>query len=437
MIKKVICVSLVFVLAFVLCGCDFFASETAELLSPPALSGELAPIAEAINKSNVGAYDFEYPSRGNYRSAVVQNDINGDGVFEAFAFYSVTEGDITVMNINALVCRDGKWESLARQKIAAGGVDKLDFCDLDGDGVKEIMVGWEIYGTSEMQLGVYGMSENALTQRLLQKYTHFITCDLDEDKKDEVLIVKANAAEQMNTASLFDFDEVGVTEISCELDSTAKTINEPFFATLSTGKPAVYIDEIKGLGAVTEVLFMEKGVLRNPLFQPDTKETLLTLRSATFSSRDIDEDDIFEIPVQVSVPSVAKSQVNEKLYLIDWCSFNGETLTKQLTTMINVDDGYYYSISEKWIGNIAVLKDTDNNLREIYKYNPDDMTVGESLLYIKAVPKSDWDSGKYKASGIFEIMNNGETSFICRISETAAKEGLILENVKLNFKLYE
>lgn len=437
MIKRLACAILVFILAFSLCGCNFFASETAELLSPPSLSGELYPISEAIRISAGGVYKFEYPSRGDYRSAVVQSDINEDGIFEAFAFYSITEGDITVMNVNALVCKDGVWKSLAQQKIVAGGVDKIDFCDLDGDGVKEILVGWEIYGTSEMQLGVYSMDENTLTQRMLQRYTHFVTCDLDEDKRNEILIIKANSAEQMNSANLFEFNEEGVTELACELDSTAKTINEPVIATLSTGKSAVYIDEIKGAGAVTEVLFIEKDMLRNPLLQPETRETLATLRSSTFVSRDIDGDDILEIPVQVNVPSVAKTEVNEKLYLIDWCSFNGEVLIKQSTAMVNVDDGYYYNISEKWVGKIAVLKDTGNNLREIYKFNPEDMTVGDSLLYIKAVPKTDWDEGKYKAAGVSEIMNNGETSFICKISDTAANEGLTLENVKQNFKLYE
>lgn len=438
MIKKTACFIISAILCMCLCGCDLLVSETAELLSPPSLSGELAPIAEAIKESAGGVYNFEYPSRGNYRSAVVQEDINGDGIFEAFAFYSMTDGETSTMHINAIANEKGTWRSLAQQKIVAGGVDRLDFCDLDGDGTKEILVGWEIYGTSEMQIAVYSLGENSLTQRMLQRYTHFITCDLDEDGKNEILLIKANTAEQVNSASLFEFNQDGVTEIaSCALDSAAKTVNEPIVAALSTGKTAVYVDEIKGVGAVTEVLFIEKGALVNPLYQPDSKETLATLRSASFSVQDINGDGVMEIPIQENVPSVSRSEVNEKLYLTGWCSFNGEVLTKQITTMINVDDGYYYTLPAKWIGKIAVLKDTDNNLREIYRYNPENKTVGESLLYIKAVPKKDWDDGKHSAEGIFEIVNNGETSFICKISAVAEKDGLTAKDVKSNFKLYE
>lgn len=435
--KKILTLILIFSMMTLLCSCDFFATQTEELLSPPSLSGELKPINDAIKKSTKGQYVFEYPTRGDYRTAVVQSDINGDGILEAFAFYSQVEGDVTFMNLNALICKNGKWKSASQQKIVAGGVDKLEFCDLDGDGIKELLVGWEIYGTSEMQLGVYSLKGENLIQRLLQKYVHFVTCDLDEDNKDEIMIVKVDTAEQINTVSLYSFNSDGFDELICELDSTVKTINEPIIATLSTGKPAVYIDEIKGAGAVTEVIYLENGVLKNPLFLSETKETLVTLRSSTFTCKDIDSNDILEIPVQVNVPSVAEMKMGEKLYIIDWCSFNGEKLTKQLTTMINVDDGYYYILSEKWSGKIAVFKDTENNLREIYKYNPEDSTVGESLFYIKVVPKKDWDDGKYKAAGVYEIINNGEKSFICRISDAAASEGLTIEEVKKNFKLYE
>ncbi len=437
MIKKIKAL-LIFVMLFMLCGCDLFAAETEELLNPPALSGELSHIAEVIEKTAGKEYTLVYPLRGEYRSAVVMEDINGDGSKEAVAFYSTTDGETVTMNINVIDEAKNGWVSIAQQKIVAGSVDKVEFSDLDNDGVEEILVGWQIYGTSEMQLAVYSMGENSLTQRLLQRYTHFISCDLDEDRQNEILVIRTATAEQSNSASLFEISDEGITEISsCELDSTAKTLNEPILATLSTGRPAVYIDEIKGAGAVTEVLFYEKGGLVNPLFDPDAKETLATLRSISFTLKDINDDGIIEIPVQENVPSVTRSEVNEKLYLTKWCSFNGEILTVQLTTMINVNDGYYYTIPAKWVGKIAVLKDTENNLREIFKYDPEDMTVGGSLLYIKKVRKRQWDKGEFNAKGVYEIANDGEYSYICRITDAAAKEGITLDTVRANFKLAE
>ncbi len=424
--------------AITLCGCSFFASDTAELLSPPALTGELNPISTALSRSVKEEYTLKYPSRGDYRSAIVREDIDGDGILEAFAFYATTGAESVNMNLNYIRLKDGEWKSAAVQSLAAGGVDMLEFCDLDGDGIKELLVGWEIYGTSEMQLAVYNLAENSLTQRMLQRYTHFTTCDLSENDKNEILIINVNTAENRNTAALYELLPDGVAELSdCELDNAAKTFNMPVVSTLSSGKPAVYIDEVKGIGAVTEVLFMEKGELVNPLFAPDTKETLATLRSASFALEDINDDGIPEIPVQRDVPSVTKLQLNEKLYLTEWCSFNGERLTVRLTTMINANDGYYYTVPPKWVDNIAVLKDTDSRVREIYRYDPKTSAVGESLLYFVTVKKADLDAGKYDLQGAAEIISDGENTVLCRISEAAIRDGVTAEAVKAACQLYE
>ncbi len=438
MLRKIIGILLSILMLFSLCGCDLFAGDTAELLLPPSLSGDLAPIAVAINESAGGSYTFKYPSRGDLRSAVVQRDINSDGILEAFALYSMNDGENITMHINAIAFEDDGWHSVSQQKIVAGGVDRIDFCDLDADGIEEILVGWEIYGTSEMQLAVYSMGEDSLNQLMLEKYTHFLTCDLNENDRKEIFTVQTASGEASNSASVFEFSEDGTLEVtSCRLDSSAKTFNEPKLSTLSTGLPAIYIDEIKGVGAITEVLYMDKGILVNPLLSADTVETTATLRSVTFMTQDIDGDGILEIPVQENIPSVTQSDVNEKLYLTNWCSFNGEVLTNQLTSMINVDDGFYYSVPSRWIGNIAVLKDTNNRIREIYRYDAKEMTVGESLIYFKAVSKSQWDKGEFDLEDCEEIMNDGQTSFICRISSAAKKDGITLENVKSNFKLFK
>lgn len=438
MFRKIAVITLALSLAFMLSGCDLLAFDTEELLSPPALEGELGEIADVISITAGGDYTFKHPSRGNYRSAVIREDINSDGVLEAFAFYSTTEGETQFMNINVVVSRNGKWRSAAHQKIVAGGVDKIEFKDLDNDGIKEVLVGWEIYGTSEMQLAVYSIGENSATQRMLQKYSHFVTCDLDENDHNEVLIIETGTTETKNRASLYSVSGEGVTRLSyCELDNAAKSINEPIVSVLSNGRPALYIDHIKGVGAVTEVLFMEKGELVNPLHNEDTGETFATLRAANLLTTDFNADDILEIPISLDVPAVSIDEEPEKLYLTNWCSFNGEKLISQVTVMINSEDGYYLTVPARLVGKIAIYKSSEGKLREIYRYNPEDMTVGECLLYVKAVDKKDWDGGKYKTDGMKEIANNGATAFICNITAAGQQEGISHESVAAAFRLLE
>ena len=437
MIKKFGVILVCFLMILALCGCDIFTAETAELISPPALTGDMLPIDKAIKESVGASYTLEYPSRGNYRSAIVQHDINKDGVLESFAFYSTQDRETTTMNINVIVKKGETWKSIAIQSINAGGVDRIDFCDLDADGNDEILVGWEIYGTSELKLAVYSLGEKTLTQRLLEQYNHYTYCDLDKDDKREIFIVRSFPGENRNSAHLYTLTSVGVSLLStCELDSTAKTINHPVVSTLSNGKPAIYLDEIKGVGAVTEVIFLEKGQLQNPLMDKETKETSVTLRTATMESRDINGDGIIEIPVRRDVPTVTKNTESQKQYLTDWCSFGGETLTPQITAFMNLEEKYYYVIPKKWIGAIAILRDVENALTEIYRFDSESNVSGERLLYIKAVEKSKWDKGDYKNQDVTEIVNNGETTLVCYISDVAKYDGITPEKVKNDLKFY-
>lgn len=437
MFKKILCLTLCFAAVLSLSGCNFFTPDTAELLSPPTLTGDMFPINEAIEKSESDKFTFQYPSRGNYRTAVIRHDVDKDGILEAFAFYSTTAKEGTQMNINMVANEGGEWHSVAKQSIAAGGVDRIDFCDLDGDRIDEILVGWEIYGTSELQLAVYSLGDNTLTQRMLEQYTHYVTCDLDKNDINEVFIARSAPSEGRNSAHLFSLTNVGVTQISsCQLDPTAKILNHPIVSTLSNGENAVYIDEIKGVGATTEVIFLEKGKLVNPLLDPAAKETTATLRIATMECRDINDDNILEIPVRREVPTVTRTNDSEKQYLTDWCSFNGTTLTSQMTTFVSVSEGYYYIIPAKWIDKIALLRDESSGLTEIYRFNSEENVSAERLLYIRSVKKADWDSGVYKSQDVTEIVNNGETSYICYISAAAEADGITAEKVKNDLKLY-
>ncbi len=434
MFKKVSLAFTVLVLTLCLCGCDFFTADTIELLSPPALSEDFKYISKAINESVKTDYLMEYPQSGSNRSAVVQKDIDGDGVNEAFAFYSTKDGETEIMNINAVCFNDEKWKSTSVQTIVAAGVHRVEFCDLDQDGISEILVGWKIYSTSEMQLSVYSFKDGVLTQRMLNRYNHFVICDLDENNTEDILIIDTDTKKQQNTASLYSFSEGAVVQIGkCALDSKVQSFGHPKVSELSSGKAAVYIDSVKGIGAITEVIIYEKGKLLNPLYDEELLETVKTLRAASLSTRDFNGDGVLEIPIQLNVPSVIENKAAEKLYLTNWCSFNGELLTTQATSMVNLIDGYYFNLPSKWVGNIAVLKDTDNRIREIYSYDNEAMTVGDSLLYIRAIKLRDWDKGVYKALSLMEIGRTADSVIACRIPR---ESGMTYENAVKSFGVY-
>lgn len=437
MLRKTLLAFVCMALILSLCGCDFVKTDMAELFSPPTLTGDFKAISKVIDKTAGSGYTLKYPVRGEHRSAVVQYDINGDGKNEAFAFYSKTDGDVTTMTIQLIRDKEGEWVDGGTQTIVASGVDMVSFCDLDDNGTSEILVGWQVYGTSEMQLAVYAYSDNTFAQRLLQRYATFITCDLNGDEKSSVLIVDINTAEQYNTAALYALTDSGVIQTGiCELDSKLQSIGTPIISELSNGKPAIYLDAIKGVGAVTEVLIENKGGLTNPLFDFETRENIRTLRSSSYPVTDINNDGILEIPVQENIPAVATDALAEKLYLTNWCSFDGENLTVQTTAMINALDGYYFTIPSKWRNRIAVLKDTENRIREIYLYDYKEALIGESLICIRAFNKKDWENGKYKDLRMNEIARRDNTVFAYKLNDAIIDMGITHSDVAKAFVLY-
>lgn len=287
-IKNAALVLLAAVIVFCLSGCNTFSMDTDALLTPPELTGDMAPISDALAKSVKDEYQLKYPSSGERRSAIVLEDINSDGVFEAFAFYSTADDEMTNMHINIIAHVDGGYKSVADFSTVAGGIERIDFCDLDADGTEEIFVGWEVYGSSEKQICVYSLDGGQTAQLLSEKYTGFICCDLMGKGGNQLLIQQLSTSELTNTAILYSLTGGGLKKTaSCILDPLVKTVSAPVLSKLSNGKSAVFIDEIKGAGAVTEVLYVSGGELKNPLLDTENAiENIRTLRASSIACKD-------------------------------------------------------------------------------------------------------------------------------------------------------
>lgn len=409
-----------------LCGCEVFPANTYELLSPPELTGDFYPIGQALTESVGKGYNLRYPSGGDRRSAIVLNDIDNDGRKEAFAFYSLTDDE---MHIN-MICQEGdQWRSADDCAFTAGGVERIDFCDLDGDGIQEIIVGWEIQTAAEKQFAVYSYKDGKLLQRMLQRYTEYICCDLDSDGETEIFVQLLNTTDALNRASIFKLVDEGVAEISgCLMDRGVKSIVALTVGSLSNGQPAIYVDELKSSGAVTEVLLLNKGQLINPLLEETAGENSRTARSVSLMCKDINHDGIIEIPVSSELPSADGVTSAEKIYYTKWSSFNGEALVAKQTEIINQNDGYSMTLPSKWVNHIAVSIDTKRYRRVFYACDEEmKPTVRLAELYTYKI--SDWDNQS------FERPANVEE--ICRTADSVIAGCVFSQNDPLSVTIDE
>lgn len=412
--KKGIVLCLILSVFLTFCGCETLITTPDNLLSPPELSGEMRPINEALAKSVTEEYKLCYPSGGNLRSPIVLEDVDGDGVKEAFAFYITDNGDGTNMHINFIKKTKKGWKSIADNIVTAGGIEKIEFSDISNDGQKEIIVGWEIFGSAQKELGIYSIMNGGLYERLMANYTNFVCTDISGDKVPELLLHYLDTEEERNTVSVYTLSPTGVSQTAgCTLDNKVKTSAEPIVSKLSNGKAAIFIDEEKANGNITEVLFMEDGELINPLLDKETGENITTNRSANIASSDIDNDGTIEIPIFIDAPAAAGT--NEKFYFTNWCSFDGKELTVKKTTVINQIDGYYLDLPSKLIDKIAISRDTDKRTRSFYDYDKETNKVGKKMFTVTAISVAKYDNFAKSNKNTHVIYKDEENVFVTEI----------------------
>lgn len=434
--KKVILLLIAAVVCLSCCGCAYF-ENTDEMVSPPELTGEMSPIADALYDVAGSDCDLKYPTHGTHRSAIVLEDINGDSIFEAFAFYSTSDDEMTTMHINIICQQSGKWVSVDDQTIVATGVEMVEFCDLNNNDMQEIIVGWDVNGTSEKQLSVFTFDKNKLTQQLSQAYTGFLCCDLDSNGSNEIFVHALSPADKTNKAMIYSFNEKGIAQTAgCLMDASVKSASAPVLSVLSNGQKAIYIDEIKGVGSVTEVLYISKGELVNPLLDNvNSFENISTYRAASIETQDINNDSILEIPVASDLPNAISD--GEKLYYTNWCSFNGEKLSVKLVTIVNTVDGYYLTVPNTMVGYIAVLKDINTHERKFYHYDSKNDILGKLLFTITAVDANDWANKDYDHSNKSELSRTDSTVFAVELGEGAQAFAITEKLIKDTFYLVE
>lgn len=430
--KKIFCCLLAGAVSAVLSGCQLFSADISRMLAAPQLSGELKPIGAVLASEIKGDYTLRYPSGGERRSAVILHDTDEDGIQEAFAFYSRGEEEMHIVTIRR---KGEKWALGDDVSLTAGGVERIDFCDFDGDGTDEMLVGWEIHGAADKQLAVYSLKSQSLEQLMLKRYTAYTDCDLDSDGRPELFLQLISSSDNSNRAYLYGYENGSFSELSsCATDRGVKSVVSQAALPLSSGQAAIYIDELKNAGAVTEVLFLSKGQLVNPLLDEISGENSSTERAASLLCTDIDQDGLIEIPVAEEIPAVTGSA--EKCYYTKWRSFNGEALITKRTELINQADGFYMVFPEKWIGHIAVYRDTEKRLREFYALDENGYPTAV-IAQLKAVDIKEWDSGDFIRGGLTELIRNKATVLAGEVANGDNPLSIPLETLKQQLYILE
>lgn len=405
-----------------LCGCSF-SSSGEELMKAPLLPGEFGKVEEALKSGIDGDFTLKYPSTGEYRSAVFFYDTDFDGNKEAFAFYSTTENGTSVLHLALITVSDGKWTLSAKQDCSATGIETVTFSDLTGNDKSEIIVGWSVYGSVDKTVTAYEVSGNTLTPVLSEPYTSFLVCDIDDDLQDDILIYRLNSSEVTASVKYFSVTKDGVAEKgSCISDGNVSALTSMKLSRIKDGTKAVVLDEAKGGGLITEIIYFSENSLINPLYKPTSTDKPLTFRTLDILSFDVDGDGFAEIPV------LTDSQVSGGEKTVSWCLYDGTNLIKSACSITDTSNGFSVILPKSLPDTSVAVYDENEKEYIIYEYYAESDNIGKELLKIKSSKEKDASFDGYE--NILSI--DGYTYFVksSEIDFDTLKEEFFVYNTK-------
>ena len=391
----------VLVFALLMSGCSV-GIDVEALLRPPRPTGEQQKIQEALeeyifsdqNKQSpevLGGYILKYPKSGNHRSAFVMQDLNGDGVDEAIVFYSISK-DKGNVRLNLLRKNGGKWETVSDIEGASADIDRVEFGDLNGDGMHEIVTGWNIDNVSNRLLVLFAFKNGGLEEWHRELYSEYAIHSLTNSGWDDLLILLSNKAENVTTAKLLHSKgaNTGLSEAGqVNLDGYIQQFSSPVVSTLAEGIKGVFVDGARASGGmVTELIYWDGERLWAPFYDRQKNRNDLTFREGNLPSMDINGDGVIEWPVVKSVIGY-KSSETDKIWFTKWYNWDikAKKVKEAFSCIMNMSDGYYFEIDDDWDGLFTLSYDRPS--RTLSLYSMDGGKAADRFLMLKTVFKSE------------------------------------------------
>ena len=353
--KKRILFAMLFLLtALLFGGCTMRTVE--QMYALPKRSEEFNEMQSAIDTAMYGM-TYASPQSGENRQTVQMADLNGDGMDEIIVFAKgATEKPLQVL----IFTQDENGRVRTMETIGSNGLafEQVEYVDFDNQPGCELVVGIRVSDQIQRSVSVYTFQNNDAELMLLNGYTKFITCDLDGNGLSELMVFRQGEVETERATAVLYQTQNNRIERSVELSLShgAEDIYRIMQGKLQSGNSAVYVASASDTDAmVTDVLTLQSGRFVNLTFSGEVDTSIPTLRNFYVYSDDIDGDGIVEIPTTVIMKPLSSWQNEEDRHFLRWYSLdeNGWEYNK-LFTFHNFMGGWYLQLHSSWASRITV-----------------------------------------------------------------------------------
>ena len=289
-------------LCLLLGGCATNVS-TDKLYALPSLPAEYASLEAEINALLSDGAEHAAPISGSNLQSVQMVDLDGDGVEEAVAFFRKATDERPV-KIYFFRSNGDSYEQMALIEGTASSIYSITYYDLDGDGRREILVGFKS-GTELQVLAVYTLRGSEPLNLLTTAYLRYAVSDLDGDGRQELTVL--------------------------------------------------YSGEENRCMAAYDILTVKNGVLRNVTQNTASSAVDGGFRFLSLYPTDIDGSGVIEIPEPVPFPPL--DEESETYYRILWHDYDSAGKSEVVCrTFHNAADGWSLLLPETWDERVSLLR---------------------------------------------------------------------------------
>ena len=450
-IKKLSAVITVIVMCLLNCGCAFSASME-NLLTPPKLTEEQEEIYRELISSVGRNIKLKYPRSGDYRSAFVLHNIDGEPGDEAMVFYEskdIRSGE-SALRLKFLDRSGGKWEAVYDLACPGNEIDSVVFTDLSSDTIEQsenggsattnIILSYTLLNQTDKAFSVLKYSDKRPVELLSSTYSCMEITDLNKDNRNELVIVSVN--KELQTASASMYTDGGGERLEL-LSNTALLGGAADYIRVTKGKldentPALFLDYSSGGGqSGTDVLYC----YGSRLFCPDSVggpvSTVISRQvndyMAEIYSFDIDGDGYVEVPSTTPLPGYETLTKPEQLCAVLWYTVQNDNFTRKAYSYFSGKYRFALMFPNRWTGVVTAIPDFNNNDIIFISYDAEtglQVTEDNYIMSIHSVNKDDTEAVE-AASGMKKIGESDDTVYYA-VNSRSKNGKLALTESELN-----
>lgn len=428
--KRIVFVIVLVLTALLFAGCT--PLTVAEMYALPKRSEEYAHLQSAIDMAMAGL-SYSAPVSGENQQTVQMADLDGDGLEEYLVFAKGnTEKPLQILIFSQT--EEDKIQIMAVIESNGSAFERVEYVEIDHTPGCEIVVGRQVSDQLLGTVSVYTFRDGYAQQIMTSGYTSFLTCDLDEDDKGELVLIQPGESEFGTGVAVFYNFRGGAMErsVEVELSRQAQDVRRITMSRIQDGNPAVYVTSAMGDSSiVTDILAMKWGKFTNISVSGISGTSVQTLRNYAVYGEDLDKDGVMELPRLIPMQLVSMGYNTERQYLIRWYSVDmlGRAETK-LHTFHNYAGGWYIQLGSEWAERVTV--EQIGNTFLFYLWD-EQFRAATQLFTVYMMSGSDRET-QASADNRFPLYRTDDVVYAARLEATAEEYNVTKESLINSFR---